>query len=337
MKTIKLFLLFVLVICVFPAFAQKKKAIKYAKQEAKAYANEGAKIVTAKLKEYLNPEELGIGMFPNTDGFMDAKFLLKKNYLSFLSSGIDADYTSRSESSEVKDVSESETLTREVIAKLNAVNFQMPLELGSSVMLGINASINGIYLYNRSKSSGYKKVQDGTIYFNQKKNIHNVSPVVDVGITGVLTQYFSFKFTGGYTPLVFIKETGKKNYSTYDNPITYEVNNYNSSINAEVSLKTHNLGFGDIELTGRFIRFFGNYQTHQELILGNYKTTIKTFSSFKKDIIEGGLYYRMTFLKSFTKYVPILSLIYSKNLEMLDGSTLSDESLYKVGVIVAVE
>jgi len=299
--------------------------------------NDNAKAVELKIKEYLNPEEIVIGVFPNTDGFMDAKFLVKKNYLTYLSSGIDADYTSRSASSAVKGLSESETLTREVITKLSLISFQLPFELGGSAMAGINAGVGGLYLFSREKSAGYKKVTEGTVYFHQKKDIHNLSPVAGAGICGVFSRFFSFSLLGGYTPLVYIKEDGEKNYSTYENPITYTVTNYNSAMNAEVSLMTHNLPFGDFEVSGRFIRFFGDYQTHQELVLGNYRTTVKTFSSYKKEIMEAGLYYKMTFLKRYTSYMPILSFIYSKNLETLDGTTISDESLYKLGIVVAVE
>ncbi len=304
---------------------QKVKKAKQYYDTAKALAN-----------SRLSPEKLLLGVFPNTDGFTDSKFAYSKNYLIYFSSGIDANYTTSNDNITL-DNFESKTLKKEALVQLDVVNFTMPFDFGEDSLIGFKAGANCVYLFNNLDTAGYKEIQADTVYFNEDKNIHSITPSVDAGIKGAISTYLNFNITGGYLPFVLIKEKGEKNYSTYDNPIKYSLQNRDSGFQAQVSIDTLGLPTGDFGIWGKYIQFMGDYQTEQKLILGNYQTTIKTYSEYKKLIIDIGLNYKITFLKQYSDYVPILSVAYSKNQETLDGEILYDEDIYKFGVMVSLE
>jgi len=316
-----------------------KKQLEEAKKEideAKKTVKQAQKIRKG-LKEGISPEELLLGIFPNTDGFMDGKFSYKKNYLTYCSSGISTDYSSTNDKVKESGKLESSTLKKEIKAELEALGFTVPFEFSEKTIFGLKFIANGTYLFNNLDTSGYKIDQGQTVYFNTKKNIHSLIPTVDLGLNGVSTEYFSVSLSGGYLPLVYIYERGEKKYSTYDNPIKYNLRNTNTGYHAQGSIIFQNLPIGNFEIFGKLMNFGGNYQTRQELIIGNYKTTIKTDTDYTRRLIDIGINHKMTYLAEFSGYAPVVSVQYSKNKETLDDNVLFDESVYKFGFSLSIE
>lgn len=318
---------------------EAKKQLDEAKEqidEAKQTVKKAQKI-KKDLKKGIIPEELILGIFPNTDGFMDGKFSYKKNYLTYCSSGLETDYSSTNDKVKESGRLESSTLKKEIKAELEALGFTIPMQFSETALFGLKFLANGMYLYNNLDTSGYKIDQGQTVYFNTKKNIHSLIPTVDCGLNGVIGEYFSIRLSGGYLPLVYIYEKGEKKYSSYDNPIKYNLRNTNAGYHAQGSIIFQNLPIGDFEIFGKFMNFGGNYQTNQELIIGNYKTTIKTDTDYTRRLIDIGINHKMSYLSEFSGYAPIVSVQYSKNRETLDEHVMFDESVYKFGFSLSVE
>ena len=312
--------------------------VKTQVDEAKALANnikEGD--LDAVLKSRLSPDTLLLGLFPNTDGFMDGKASLNKNYLGFLNSGADVTYSTMNDTANIENKLESSTIRKELLAKAQALGFQYPLQLGNIGFIGFKIAAGAMYIYNKNTTSGYRVEQGETVYFNSIKNMHNVTPSADAEINMVLTRYFNMHLTGGYLPYVFIMEKGRKLYSSYDSPITYSLRNSNTGYHVELTMSVTDLLIGDFELFGKFMNYSGDYQTRQELVTGNYRTTIKTYSENTRRMIDIGINYALTFVGNYISYIPILSLTYSQNYEKLGDSVLFDEGVYKLGVMVRMK
>jgi hypothetical protein len=283
----------------------------------------------------LAPDKLEIGIFPNSDGFMDAKFNLSGNYMTNFSSGVKADYSSRSNDISIKDEYEAKTITKELYLDINALDYIYPMSIGKESLLGFKGGASIMYLFDNKESAGYKNVQSQSVYFNEKKSIHNITPAIGGGLGGVFGSLISFTLDASFLPFVVIRESGEKRYSTYENAIPYSVTNYNIGYQAKVALERKGYSLGDFELFASFLNFSGEYMTKQEIITGNYKTTVKTVTDYTRIRFDAGFNYKMTYLQDLFNFIPIVSLAYSRNYESFDGSISFDEDVYKIGLMIA--
>jgi hypothetical protein len=322
-----------------------KKQIQEAKKEvdnAKSQLKEAGALAKSikdgdigkTLKSRLSPDKMLMGLFPNTDGFIDGKIELNRNYLGYFNSGFNVAYSAINDTSSKEGQFESSTLKKEVLARAQLFGGQIPIQMSENSFLGLKLAAGAVYSYTRSASSGYKTEQGETIYFNTKKDIHNVSPAADAEINIILSRYFSLHLTGGYLAYVFIDEQGEKKYSSYENPIKYSYRNINNGYHAEGSMILSDLPFGDIEIYGHFYNYMGEYQTDQVLITGAYLTKIKTYSTYSKRVLDIGVNYTLTFLAGYSQYIPIVSFGYTSNYEKIGDSVLFDQGVYHMGIMV---
>lgn len=331
---------------VYNELEQAKKQLDEAKKEigeARKQLSDAGKLAGAirrgdidDLKKRLSGDKLLMGFFPNTDGFLDGKFDFNKSYLRYLNTSFNVTFSTVSDSTEEAEKFKSSSIQKDVTARAQLLGFQAPFQLSENGFLGLKLAAGSMYTYSKVSTSGYKVEQSSTVYFDTKKDVHNLSPSIDGEINMVLGRYFSLRVTGGYLPFVYIYEKGKKKYSTYEHPIDYSFRNVNQGFHVDGSLALTDIPIGDIELYGSLYDYGGDYQTEQMLMTGAYLTTIKTYSPYKTRLLDVGVNYTLTFLGGFSQYIPILSLGYATRYEKLGCSVLFNQGVYHAGLMIKV-
>ncbi len=289
----------------------------------------------ASISELLRPALLKLGVLPNLDGLLDGNFEATVKWSSRLSSGIEASYSGSSDSEKEESgsaVLEAKSFRKDYAGRLRLLEFLLPLDLGGGTGLGIGAGLACGYSGLSQSVSGYKTTQGETVYFNQDKIVHRVMPTLDLELAASLGRRLSVEASGAYLPYVLVLEEGRKLYSTYPEAIPYSLTNTCSGWRGRASLSTSGFALGDIGIGAEATGLFGKYSTVQEIVTGNYKTTITTYDDYAS--ISGNAYleYRMGFLKRTLGLVPALTAGCELRRESFGGIESEPSLLWKAGL-----
>lgn len=290
---------------------------------------------TGELYEFLRPTLLKIGILPNMDGMLDGNFGTTLRWNKVLTTSVAANYSGSSQAvTEETDTVKlsSKTFSKNADVDLKLLDFMLPVPATADTGFGFSAALTGIYSGLFQSTSGYKTAQAETIFFNQDKTIHKIMPTVDFGFSGVFSRALTFEVTGAFLPYIIMLENGTKLYSTYDEEIPYSLNNSCMGWKAGLSLATLKLPGGNFSFKGGAIGMFGTYNTRQDVVTGNYKTTIETTTDYLSIGITASLEYKPAFLKKLVSVSPAISLGYTYFEEAYGDSSSAPLASYKVGM-----
>lgn len=287
------------------------------------------------LQATLAADEFSLGLFPNSDGFLDGILVFRQSFSEYLGCALQADYSSRMAAESEEDLYDAKTVAKQILVNAEALRFTMPVRLSEQALLGFSLAASGMYLFDQQDTSGYKADQSLTTYFNTVVRTHHLGPAVKGGVSGALSKYVGIHLSGEYFPLLYITESGTKRYSTFDNPIGYDVLNYNSGYQVMASLRTKGIAIGDLELRGRYLHFAGDYQTEIVRVVGNYRYTIETYANHARTFMEAVLSYKMSYLKNVIDFVPVVSVAVARHQESFTEGAESTKNVVKVGLMGA--
>jgi hypothetical protein len=162
--------------------------------------------------------------------------------------------------------------------------------------------------------------------------VHRLSPTVDFDVAAVLGRSLSVEASGAFLPYVLMLEDGSKLYSTYPTAIPYSLQNVCMGCRGNVGLSTSGLPIGDVSLGAEATWLFGKYGTVQEIVAGNYKTTIETYDDYSSLTGEGFVEYRMTWLSGLVGIVPALRVGCGLMYETYGTQVTGPSYLWKAGI-----
>lgn len=299
------------------------------------YANSVSRDTIAKeMKDRLFPEEFILGLFPNTDGFLDGRLILNRNYLDRLTSGLEVHYTTKNDESYKEEVFKISETRKELTVQTDAVGMQFPFRFSDTIVSGFTVSCGGQYTHNDITASGYRIDHDDTVYFNTEKTIHTITPTIDLSWNLHIASMLELNTQAGYLAYMYINESGEKNYSTYDKPVEYTFTNTNSGYYISGTAGIVNTPIGDISSEIRFQTYGGDYYSKQVVVTGAYLTTIRSHDTFESRHIGLLLHYEITPLHASTSYTPIVTAGYTNTYEKLGDSVLFDSGYYYMGLML---
>ena len=288
--------------------------------------------------DLLKPSFIKMGILPNLDGMLDGNLDLSFRWNSLLTTSAEANFSGSSEDSTANSdnvAMSAKTYSKNYGGDLRALELTLPWEMGEGSGLGLSAALACGYTGLNQSTSGYKTAQGETIFFNQTKMVHKIMPTLELGLTGVFNKAISLEANGAFLPYVLMLENGSKLYSTYDQEIPYILSNRCMGWTAKLRVATLEFPLGDISLKGALVGLFGNNKTRQDVVTGNFKTTIETYSLYRSLDVDLMVEYNLGFMKKILSLSPAVAMGYSILQESFDNQNISPVTGWKFGLTVS--
>jgi len=282
------------------------------------------------LAAFLSPASFSMGLSPNLSGQLDGQVDMQLRWNGTWASGIKGGYYG---SNFEENGTQNDT---EYASKTFAKNYNANLTLAEGLWthftsetggFGFGVSLETSYIGAQESTSGYKTAQGITTYFNRDRSYHQLLPALYLSFLTGKKDILRMEIAGTYMPFVFIYEEGSKLYSTYDEAIPYSLTNFCQALRGQGTFATLGLPIGNIKLSGDYLWIFGKYATRQDIINGNYLTTVQTYSDYQKYQIRAELEYQMDYLEKRLKVTPALLLgttVLWENFDTIQGTPIQN-------------
>lgn len=328
-----------IVLPLFPLAAQEAAQA----EAAPAPTDQGASPANDKssLAETLKPSFLALGVLPTLDGFIDGRLDSSLRWTPWMGSNLRFLYSSSSELANESDdttVLNAKVFSKDYRAQIDVLEVLIPFPAAKGGGLALGASVGARWEGNDESLSGYRQTSEETVYFNQNRFIHRMAPTLHLSLLGTNagagSPRFNFTVKGSFFPWVGIFESGEKVYSTWEDPIPFELWNNGMGWQAQVELASIGFRLVDISLAGSVVGLFGNYTSRQSIISGNWLTTIETSAAWERYECDSTLDIALPFLRKRFKIIPVLSLAYRITIERFDELAPSWWDSWKLGFSV---
>jgi len=318
--------------------AQTQQAVEAPEPPAAAgAATEETRSEDSRVEEDL----LSMGLFPNSQGYLDARFHIRKRYLSHLSSAIFFDYsTFRYEESAEGDDS-IEELVREYRLDVDVLKGILPLHtlLGfERVQLSFEPGLNAkAILQNIDGTSIATNSFGERVFRNEEAEFRRLALSAKAEVTLALGERFTLDVSGEAIPLIFSEEAAKVITSQFDGTVSPQtVKSVTTGLQASAALNLDTGALGRFSLRGKLFIDEGLRSANSVIIDGNYKVeSVDTARSRQRDIwLE--LVHDLTYLARWTKVIPAVAVAVQHRAAAVDDLTLT-ETTYKLGLLVEFE
>ena len=322
---------------------QAMSEVNELKQRALNEANQLKDQAVEKVLESLSLVEediRGIGIFPNSQGYLDARLHFRTRYLRHYSSALYFDYTTfRTERGEGTS-DQSEEQIREYRLDLDLLKGIIPLhdvfsfdtaklsfEPGLNVK-GISQELDGTAVYTNSF--------DERIFRGEESTYQRLVLSAKAEVSFALGRDLKLDLSGEYIPLIYSLENAKVITSQFKDISPQRLVSVTSGAQASAlfTYRTHRIG--DYTLQGRLFIDRGLRSASAVIIDGNYSyQSVDRAESDQRDVwLE--MVHGMTYLTSQLGFTPSLILGLQHRTLQLDNS-YAEQTTYRLGLIVAFD
>jgi len=326
--------------------ALKKQAmseVNELKQKALKEANKVKDQVVEKVLDSLDLVEediRGIGIFPNSQGYLDARLHLRTRYLEHFSSALYFDYTTfRAERGEgTSDQSEEQIreyrldldLLKGIIPLHDVLKFdtaKLSFEPGLNVK-GISQELDGTAVYTNSF--------DERIFRGEESSYQRLVASAKAEVSFALGADLKLDVSGEYIPFIYSIENAKVITSQFEDISPQRLVSVTSGAQASALLKYRTQGLGDYSLQGKLFIDRGLRSASAVIIDGNYSYQgVDRAESDQRDVwLE--LVHGMSYLTPQLGFTPSLILGLQHRTLQLDNS-YAEQTTYRLGLIVAFD
>ena len=286
----------------------------------------------------LESDLLSMGLFPNSQGYLDARLHMRYRYLRYLSTGLYFDYTTfRYEEGEGLQ-NQSEELVREYRLDLDLLKGVIPLhrllgweraqlsfEPGLNLK-GIFQSIDGTSVFTNSFGE--------QIFRGEESEFQRIVVSAKAEMTLVLGRSLTVDLSGEYLPLIFSEENSEVLTSQFNGTVSPQrLISVTSGLQSTAALRYRTGRLGHFTLQGKLFLDAGLRSASSLIIDGNYSyESVDTAESYQRDIwLE--LIHSMTYLQPSLGFAPAFALGVQQRAVVIEQNRF-EETTYRLGLLV---
>ena len=279
----------------------------------------------------------GIGIFPNSQGYLDARLHYRARYLDYFSSGIFFDYTTFRTEQGTDASDKSEKQTREYRLDLDVFKGIIPLHDLLSIrrsQLSFEPGVNlkGI-LQNIKGTAVYTNSFDERIFRGEESTYQRFIISAKAELSCAFGETLKLDLSGEYVPFIYSVEDAKVITSQFQDVSPQKIFSITNGAQFTGMLKYRSGGFGDYSLQGKVFIDRGVRSASSFVIDGNYSyESVDRAQSNQRDIwLE--IIHGMKYLSAQLGFTPSLILGLQHRTISLDNS-YQQKITYRLGLIV---
>ncbi len=293
---------------------------------------------TARLAEFRVEKDLFVfGIFPNSEGFMDARLHVRQRYLRHLSAGLYFDYTTAKALVEEPEKMRNDRLVREYRFEADLVKGIVPVMGGggkTGTVASVEPGINAKYLHQNIQESGYVRNSFGdTVFRGTTTNLNTFIGSLKLEGTVDTGGIFTLDIAGEWLPLVYTREKSETQSSQFNRPVTSSVSNRTSGWQATATATVNLDQYGKYALRAKGYRNSGEVSARALMTSGNFEYEFETFSKAVREDYWIELIHTATYYKLFGVIAPAIGVAYQrKRFETRTDSMQADT--FKLGLLL---
>ncbi len=281
---------------------------------------------------------LSMGLFPNSQGYLDARFHLRHLYLTHFSSAVYFDYTTFRYEEGEEGREESEELVREYRVDVDMIKYILPLHtlLGlDKTQVSFEPGLNAKGILQSIDATSISTNSFGErVFSNEDAEFRRLVLSAKAEVTLAVGEAVTLDFSGEYIPLIFSQEEATVISSQFDGTVSPQtLKSVTSGLQATAAFRFDSGAAGRFTLSGKFFLDSGLRSATSVIIDGNYKyESVDTARSRQQDVwLE--LVHDLTYLKQWTVLTPAVALAVQHRAISVDAIAIT-ETTYKIGLLV---